>query len=195
MSGEEAPARPGEPVSRTYEEALAVLLGENLDDFRKQQALRAEIRAASEHWIEAPPERWPPLFFNWDRDPANHRFALDGLRAEDFPKHYPSGLQAAWVDVEALDAVLCAFNRRAPHELWSVGSRSKLAYVIEYVARGLPITPVLIAPHPEGICFHGGNHRYAAARASGQLAIPVLFAPDHQAALSRCLPLRSDPPA
>lgn len=160
--------------------------------FRMQQAKRAALLEDAGQWLQRPPTEWPPMKFNWDLEPAAYRFALDGMRAKEFSEAYPEGLQAAYAKIDDIEAVLCQHNRRSPEELWNVGCEHKLAWAIEYISRGLPITPVLIKPVPGSsheIMFAGGNHRYAVAWASGLLEIPVLLEPCDLQVLQRRLRL------
>jgi hypothetical protein len=163
---------------QTFEEQLAVLNGEDLSEFRSNQLLRAELAVDEKIFINQKPSLWPSLIFNWDLSFEGQRFALDGFRAKEFKRSYPEGFRLAWVSFADFDKKLCHYNRRDnEEEVWSIGEKTKTAGVIAYVARNLPITPLLINVNSEGeLCLNGGNHRYAVLKFSGADAfIPVYY--------------------
>lgn len=177
---------------QTLAEHLAVLNGENLDKFRKAQALHNEIKNEAKEFINLPPSRWPQLEFNWDLTTSGQLYALDGVEADEFLKHYPDMLCLAWVDFKEFDSKLCHFNRRVNEkDLWNSGDNAKTANMIAYLAKGLPITPPLINVNSlNELCLNGGNHRYAVAKFSGIVKfLPVYFEPSRLKSISDILDL------
>lgn len=175
------------------EEMLAGLDGEDIAHARKAQEQRAEIWTEAQQYIDLPAEHWPPLNFNWDKRAESQRFALDGKKEAEFKAIYPAGLRLGWVELSRFDPNLCHFSRRdTPEELWKLGSSTKLAEVIAYIVRGLPISPPLVMPHPtqkNELLLGGGHHRYAAAKFSGQISLPILVAPEHCEAVGSIVPV------
>ncbi len=81
---------------------------------------------------------------------------------------------AGMVNLDEFDRHLTSFNRRVDiNDLWKYGNPSKLCYVLAYLEKGLPITPPLVSVANEELCLSGGNHRYAAAKFSGQMQLPI----------------------
>lgn len=178
----------------TAAEMLALVRGEDMEQFRKEQELQKALWLESKRYRRLPAERWPPLAFNWDLTPEGQRFALDGEKEQDFRSRYPGGLRLGSVDLLAFDAKLCKLSQRGdPRDVWKHGDDSKLACVIAYLARGLPITPPLVVPvelSKKELFLRGGNHRYAAAKASGQTSLPILVEPEHCEVVSAIVPVQ-----
>lgn len=159
---------------RTIQEALAELKGISLEDYRREAAHKEKIRARGENFRLLPPSQWPQLKFNWDLTKDSQHYVYDSVSPEDFSRLHPDGLVLGYVDVSELDAKLCHFNRRhSLNELWECGNASKLSYAIAYLEAGLPITPPLVSVANEGLCLAGGNHRYTAAKFSGEARMPI----------------------
>jgi hypothetical protein len=173
-----------EPAS--FEEMLAHIEGEDLGEFRRRQAERADLWAEAQEYMELPPSQWPPLLFNWDLTPEGQRFALDGVKPDAFLEQYPQGFAVGWVALAEFDRVLCHFSRRDTEaELWQLGFSSSLASVLAYLRRGLPITPPLVRPlDSREVILQGGHHRYAAAKASSLEQLPILALKENCAAIS-----------
>lgn len=182
------------PRGMTLEEALAFARGDNMEEFRKKRDFRESISREAEQYLQLPADRWPTLTFNWDESPDGQLFALDGMKEEEFRKYYPRGFRLGWTDFAEFDANFCHYSRRdTPEELWELGCEYKLAQVIAYVRRGLPITPPLVKPlepKMKELFLGGGHHRYAAAKASGLTLLPILVEPEHCAAVSAIVPAR-----
>lgn len=176
----------------TLEEVLAVLDGQNLEAHRAQQLEQADIAEEAEQYRLVSPSEWPPLEFNWDFSEEGQRFALDGFTIESFANCCPSGLRLGWVTLKEFDAHLSTFNRRELSELWTVGDEGKLSRAIAYIRRGKPITPPLVNPMPEAkqVCLGGGNHRYAVAKFSMQLDLPIYVDVRNVEAVGFVLPVR-----
>lgn len=157
---------------------LAMVNGEDLEDFRRAQALDMELTKDSKKYRRLSADKWPPLTFNWDHAPSSQRLVLDGFDEAKFRNAYPAGLKLGRLSLIEFDNRLCHSNRRRlPDELW-IGDVGKLAKVIAYLRRGLPITPPLVAAKAGQFVLAGGNHRYTAARASGLEQLEIYVAPD-----------------
>jgi hypothetical protein len=159
---------------RTIQEALAELEGTSLEEHRREEAHKAMIRARGENFRLRPPSEWPQLAFNWDLSQGSQYYVYDACKYEEFARLHSDGLALGYVDLSEFDARLCHFNRRHNlDELWKRGNASKLCYVLAHLEAGLPITPPLVSVVPEGLCFAGGNHRYSAAKFSGEMLLPI----------------------
>ena len=177
----------------TLEETLAMLDGEDIDVHRDEQKERMKTWEIAEQYIGAPPMRWPKLEFNWDLSPEGQRFALDGVNGATFQKNYQVGFRLGWIRLADFDRKLCHHNRRdGLDELWALGDHSKLARAIAHIARGLPMTPPLIAPlgDKNEICLRGGNHRYTVAKYGRLEMLPVYAEPRDTHMLSAIIPVR-----
>jgi len=185
-----------EPMSsttpRTYEEGLACLRGEDLAEYRKKAAQRSALSAESNRYRDLPPDQWPDLQFNWDLSFEGRCHTLDGTTPETFQSHYQLGFRLGWVAIANFDAKLCHFSRRdGIEELWSLGTASKLAHLIAYLAHGFPISPPLVKPLPSGeLILQGGHHRYAAAKAKELDPIPIYVEPANVASVERIVSVR-----
>lgn len=182
---------------KTFEERLAVLNGEDLECFRRKTALRTELSAEARKYIDCPPNKWPPLIFNWDLNSESQCLSLDGVKPADFNCQYPEGFQLGWVDFAEFDAKLCHFSRRdGNEELWALGRKSNLAYVIAYLAKGFPMTPPLVGINStRELCLCGGHHRYAAAKATQCIEIlPIYFEASNYDAINNIVAVQHNGP-
>lgn len=185
-----------EPTSssnpKTHEEVLALLRGENLAEYRKKVAQRSALSAESNRYRDLPPDQWPDLKFNWDVSLEGRCRTLDGTTPETFLNVYPLGFRLGWVAIADFDPKLCHFSRRdGIEELWSLGTASKLAYLIAYLAHGFPISPPLVKPLPSGeLILQGGHHRYAAAKAKELESIPIYVEPANAVSVERIVSVR-----
>lgn len=133
------------------------------------------IEAEATEYIARHSSSWPVLTFNWDLSSASQRYSMDGLSQTEFERTFPNGVVCVWIDLVEFDEHLChASKRNGEAEVWDLGDKEKLAYLIAYLAHGSPITPPMVAVTPTNE-FHlqGGNHRYIAAKASGVLTVPI----------------------
>ena len=180
---------------QNLEEHIAVLDGEDLLAYREMLVFRKELRIEAEKFVDLPPSKWPQLSFNWDFKPESQCYALDGVKTNEFQKSYPLGFCLAWVEFSEFDNELCSFNRRNDEdEIWSIGCKSKVAEVIAYVARGLPITPILANVNClNQLCLNGGNHRYVVAKFSGVIKfLPVYYEATRYDAISNIVTLHDN---
>ncbi len=159
----------------TTAELLAVQSGQSLEEYRAERDFKDALNAESTQYVDLPAFKWPNLIFVWDFSTASQRFALDGVSQSEFVSSYPDGFVHAWVRLDEFDAHLCHQSKRETEdELWGLGSKSKLAFLIAYLRCGHPITPPLVALTVNNeFVFQGGNHRYAVAKAIGAHSLPV----------------------
>lgn len=171
------------------DELFASLEGMPVDIYRKQKAFKNDIRAKAEKIKNLPVESWPKIQINWDVSKEGQKFCLDGVKKEEFEKHYPEGFYVFWICLDAFDDVLCHYSRRGEDELWNVGSQSKLAEMIVYLSEGHPISPPLAIPLKDSneIALSGGHHRYAVAKAIGERTIPICVKADNKLEIERLL--------
>lgn len=144
-----------------------------------------EIQAESENYLNLPPDQWPAIKFNWDTSDEGMRYTVDGFSIEKFREEYPKAFRLGEVSLTDFDQKLCRYNRRdCNEELWDLGFPSKLAFLIAYLHRGLPITPPLVfVTEQNEFMFRGGHHRYAAAKASQLAKIKIYVEPEHVSAV------------
>lgn len=183
------------PISaESFEEMLALNSGESLAEYRRSAEQQRMLRQQADAYYDLPATEWPPLIFNWDLAPESQHFALDGVKPSAFLEQYPEGVILGRTTVAAFDAKLCHFSRRdGPEELWALGFKSSLAYMIAYLANGLPITPPLVAPHAEAeLVIRGGHHRYAAAKAVGLRDLLFYAEPANREAIESVIPVQWD---
>ncbi|MDT8506302.1 hypothetical protein OYC61_018505 [Alcaligenes nematophilus] len=171
---------------KTRNEVLANLRGEDSESFKEKDKERQEIIDEAKQYCYKNPKDWPILVFNWDLKAKSQRHALDGLTQKEFEEYNPQGLCLGYVVLQNFDEKLSRRNRRTEDDLWKVGDKSKLAQAIAYAARGLPITPPIatVTIDAKEVCLAGGNHRYTAAKFSGEAKIPIYVAPNDVKAVS-----------
>jgi hypothetical protein len=174
------------PTPQNFEEQLAVLDGEDLFLHRERAALRALLQIEAAEYVDKPASLWPALVFNWDLSRSSQRFSLDGTSEATFEAAYPDGFKLGWVELLDFDKRLCHFSRRdGSSELWELGTKSKLAYLLAYLSHGHPISPPLVKPViNDEFIFQGGHHRYAIAKASGVKSMPIHVHPRDQTRIS-----------
>ena len=172
----------------TTQEALAVQIGEDLGEFRKECALKTRIRNEAKKYLNTPVEKWPPIKFNWDILSTSQRFSIDGQSQEEFVENYPGGFFLGYVELAEIDKVLCHYSQRDVGELWTLGSPCRLAYLIVYLSEGRPISPPLVTPLNSGeVTLQAGHHRYAIAKAVNEHEIPIYVIPEHKTQLDNLI--------
>jgi hypothetical protein len=186
-----------EQIPLSTEEFIAGLRGKSIKEveaYRAVKKIEHEISLKSKKYKNKPPSEWPQITFNWDITIASQRFALDGVNQNDFATDYPNGFKLAWVNLKALDSKLCRHSKRNfPKELWGIGCKNKLAYLIAYLSEDRAISPPLIRVIKEKeIAINGGNHRFAVAKAIGLERIPVYYVDSEKDQLFKLLDEASD---
>jgi hypothetical protein len=163
--------------------------GWDLETYRYDEKVRESLRSLADETQGKAPEEWPKFEINWARKPESFCYAIDCTGPQKFASYNPVVL-LGWVACEEFHNILHHYNKRASHELWELGSPSKLAKVIAHASQGFPLTPVMVKPHPsskEEIFLEGGNHRYAMINAMGLISMPILANLQHKESLSRLL--------
>lgn len=157
-----------------------------MEQVRAQADEEARLTKLGKKYRKRPPSEWPPLRFEWDLDPRSQHFVYDGMSEEEFSKAHPEGLISGQVNVAEFDTVLCRHNKRSDlKELWKYNDDSKLCYAIVYLEAGRPITPPLVSEHNGELHFVGGNHRYTAAKFSGETQVTIYVMPKDKEAVQR----------
>ena len=162
--------------------------GETLESYRSKKILHSRISSEANQYIETDSSYWPPITFNWDLSREGQRFSLDGENELSFKTRYPEGFILGTVKLDALDKKLCHFSRRDEGELWTVGYKSRLAYLIVYLSEKRPISPPLVKPHLIGeVMLKGGHHRYAIAKEIGEKYIPIYVEPKYRKEIDKLM--------
>ncbi|MGP9491009.1 hypothetical protein [Psychrobacter sp. AOP7-B1-24] len=170
------------------DEVFAAIAGETLEIHQEKYKLSSRISSEASHYMETDSSDWPPITFNWDLSEEGGRFSLDGENELSFKTQYPEGLILGKVKLDALDKKLCHFSRRDEGELWTVGSKSSLAYLIVYLSEKRPISPPLVKPHLMGeVMLMGGHHRYAIAKEIGEKYIPIYVEPKYRKEIDKLM--------
>ncbi|EIA1584613.1 hypothetical protein K6783_003196 [Vibrio parahaemolyticus] len=155
------------------------------EEFNKYEALYSKecserkpfndrIRNASERWIDKPASDLPEIKINWDLSKSSQRHSLDRFTKEQFLEEYPNGFAVGHLRLEELDRCLHSFSFREKDNIWDGGSKSKLAFLIQYALEGHPVSPILVKPISEqGVILFGGHHRYALAKATDSDVVPI----------------------
>lgn len=139
----------------------------------KQIHDRRRLRAEAQKWIGVPMEDWPPFDPEWDLDQTNFHMALDGDSAASFDAYYER--VGPWMaDVEEISRSL-HYGAQRTLPPWDDAYASKTARLVAWWSGGGKVTPPLVMPCEDQICFAGGNHRFAVARAKGASSIPILI--------------------
>lgn len=170
------------------DEVFAAIAGETLEVHQDKYKLRSRISSEANQYIETDSSDWPPITFNWDLSKEGQRFSLDAENELSFKTHYPEGFILGKVKLGTLDRKLCHFSRRDKGELWTVGHKSRLAYLIVYLSEKRPISPPLVKPHLMGeVMLMGGHHRYAIAKEIGEKYIPIYVEPKYRKEIDKIM--------
>ncbi|MEL0619352.1 ParB N-terminal domain-containing protein [Psychrobacter proteolyticus] len=170
------------------DEVFAAIAGETLEVYQDKYKLRSRILSEASQYIETDSSDWPPITFNWDLSKEGQRFSLDGENELSFKTHYPEGFILGKVELEILDKKLCHFSRRDKGELWTLGRKNSLAYLIVYLSQNRPISPPLVKPHLMGeVILMGGHHRYAIAKEIGEKSIPIYVEPKYRKEIEKIM--------
>ncbi|WP_283597470.1 hypothetical protein [Photobacterium phosphoreum] len=140
-----------------------------------------------------PIDSWPPFNIIWDERSSHVHHYGDGLSSQSVSNRHPNGLKIGDVNISDLDKVTYHMNRQSVSEFWKIGLASKKSEAIEHWVNGGVMTPMMIKPHENGlqVCFAGGNHRLAVARAKSEVTIPVLFDADDERKLLNILQINN----
>lgn len=123
-------------------------------------------------------DRWPTAGqteINWDLSVPGRKHTIDlpgtwVLQPADCEQIDLSSLvlgKASFADFEPL---INSFFRLTDSSLWTRLEPRKLGMAILHIAKGWPISPVLLSLHEDGgFHFGGGSHRYQVLKRSGSL--------------------------
>ena len=175
-------------MKEILDEICANSSGRDIDDIRREEIIMRRLEPIAKQIIQIPACDWPKLNFNWDLSDNGRCYSFDRphfLPSEKDRKHayraWRENLlqyELRWFPLDIIDRKLssCCF-REVP---WvEGGSDHRLAQVIAHVSEGHPISPIVVSPNVDDTIFlAGGNHRYTAAKFSGQKMIPVYLLPE-----------------
>lgn len=182
---------PNLPKNMTSDEFLALINGEDLDTYREEKKERSRIQSKAEKLIGLPSSQWPEINFNWDLSQESQRFSLDGENQKSFKENHPNGFLLGMVKLEDFDNKLCHFSRRDEGELWELGFKSKLAFLIAYLSEGGNISPPFVKPlETDEVILQGGHHRYAIAKEIKVREIPIHIEPNDQSRINDIINVR-----
>ena len=168
-------------IGSILDKIVAENSGETLEVYRANKMLRLKISKEANQYIDTDSLHWPPITFNWDLSKKGQRFSLDSENELSFETYYPEGFILGKVKLDDFDKKLCHFSRRDEGELWKVGCKSSLAYLIVYLSERRLISPPLVKPHIMGeVMIQGGHHRYAIAKEIGEVYIPIYIEPQYK---------------
>ncbi len=175
-------------MGMTTRELLRTLGGECIEQVRADIALENRIESISRGYVDKPVEDWPELEFCWDFSVESQRFAFDGMSPNDAKALEAYDLICGLVRLDQFDGKLCVRSSKSKQEFWSVGDKSKLAYLIVYLSENRPVTPPYIVPLENGEIFiEGGNHRYAVAKQLDLSQFPIYVSREHKEAIEQLL--------
>ena len=175
-------------MDEIIDKILADNSGETLEGYRANKKLRSKIISEANQYVNTDSSLWPPITFNWDLSKEGQRFSLDGENEVSFKTHYPEGFTLGKVELNTLDKKLCHFSRRNEGELWKVGCKSILAYLIVYLSQKRPISPPILNPNINSeIMLQGGHHRYAIAKEINEKYIPIYVEPRHKKEINQII--------
>lgn len=142
------------------------------------------------------PDRWPTAGqteINWDLSVPGRKHTIDlpgtwVLQPADCEQIDLSSLvlgKASFADFEPL---INSFFRLTDSSLWTRLEPRKLGMAILHIAKGWPISPVLLSLHEDGgFHFGGGSHRYQVLKRSGSPHFYFLAEPDDVPAINKQL--------
>ncbi len=180
-------------VNRTpspFDQIYAEQAGLSIEQYMNEKKINLEITREAERYIDTTSDTWPVIKINWDLAIDSQCFSLDGTNQKTFEEYYPNGFCQGWVSLFEFDKVLCHYSRRDKGELWDVGFKSKLAFLIVYLSKGLPISPPFVCPNSAlkgQTILRGGHHRYAIAKEIGEKNIPIHFKPEDKISIENLM--------
>lgn len=145
------------------------------DDLRRRKSLISRVSELCSKWTDLPVELWPEIEINWDVKLESQYYCLDRYSPIQFHEDYPKGFAIGYVNLQEFDEILNHFSRRDDGELWELGFKDKLSFLIQYTSENNPLSPPLVKPCIESreVILSGGNHRYALAKAINCTVIPI----------------------
>lgn len=142
------------------------------------------------------PDKWPTAGLteiNWDLSVPARRHTIDlpdprGLQPADCEQIDISSLVLGKASFADFDPLLHPYFRLTDSSLWVELINPKLGKAILHIAKGWPISPVLLSVHEYGgFHFGGGTHRYQVLKRSGIPHFYFLAMPDDVSAINKQL--------
>lgn len=142
------------------------------------------------------PGRWPSAGLteiNWDLSVPGRRHTIDlpgswVLQPADCEQIDISSLVLGKASFADFDPLLHPCFRLTDSSLWARLDHRKLGMAIFHIAKGWPVSPVLLSLHEDGgFHFGGGFHRYQVLMRSGTPHFYFLAEPDDVPAINKQL--------
>ncbi|EPM7413982.1 hypothetical protein ABLU56_02810 [Klebsiella sp. GN_Kp186] len=142
------------------------------------------------------PDRWPTAGqtdINWDLSVPGRRHSiyLPGprvLQPADCEQIDLSSLVLGKASFADFDPLINSFFRLTDSSLWVELTNPKLGKAILHIAKGWPVSPVLLSVHEDGgFHFGDGTHRYEVLKRSGTPHFYFLAMPDDVSAINKQL--------
>ncbi|MCM5774745.1 hypothetical protein M4C69_23880 [Klebsiella pneumoniae] len=142
------------------------------------------------------PDRWPTAGQTeiiWDLSVSGRRHTIDlpspgVLQPADYERIDLSSLVLGKVSFADFDPLLYPCFRLADSSLWVELTNPKLGKAILHIAKGWPISPVLLSVHEYGgFHFGGGTHRYQVLKRSGTTHFYFLAMPGDVSTINKQL--------
>ncbi|GKO05678.1 hypothetical protein U4T44_00570 [Klebsiella pneumoniae] len=163
-------------------------------------APRDELFRISDDEIDAleglSPDRWPTAGqtdINWDLSVPGHRHTIDlpdprVLQPADCEQIDLSSLVLGKASFADFDPLLHSCFRLTDSGLWVELTNPKLGKAILHIAKGWPVSPVLLSVHEDGgFHFGDGTHRYEVLKRTGTPHFYFLAMPDDVSAINKQL--------
>ncbi|HDY8629496.1 hypothetical protein [Klebsiella pneumoniae] len=145
-------------------------------------------------WV--PPDRWPTAGLteiNWDLSVPGRRHSIGRLdprilQPADCEQIDLSSLVLGKACFADFDPLLHPRFRLTDSSLWGELTNPKLGKAILHIAKGWPVSPVLICVHEYGgFHFGDGTHRYQVLKRSGSPHFYFLAEPEDVSAINKQL--------
>ncbi|EOU1315939.1 hypothetical protein ACNSVY_004151 [Klebsiella quasipneumoniae] len=142
------------------------------------------------------PDSWPTAGqteINWDLSVPGRRHAIDlpgprALQPADGEQIDLSSLVLGKASFADFDPLLHPCFRLTDSSLWVELTNPKLGKAILHIAKGWPVSPVLLSVHEYGgFHFGEGTHRYEVLKRSGTPHFYFLAMPDDVSAINKQL--------
>ncbi|MEL1723062.1 MULTISPECIES: hypothetical protein [Klebsiella] len=142
------------------------------------------------------PNRWPTAGqtdINWDLSVPGRRHTIDlsdprVLQPADCEQIDLSSLVLGKASFADFDPLLHSCFRLTDSGLWVELTNPKLGKAILHIAKGWPVSPVLLSVHEDGgFHFGDGTHRYEVLKRTGTPHFYFLAMPDDVSAINKQL--------
>ncbi|HFS8383588.1 MULTISPECIES: hypothetical protein [Klebsiella pneumoniae complex] len=146
-----------------------------------------------------PPDKWPTIGqteINWDLSVPGRKWTIAPsapwlLQPADSEQVDIASMVLGKASFADFDPLINSFFRLTDSSLWTRLEPRKLGMAILHIAKGWPISPVLLSLHEDGgFHFGGGSHRYQVLKRSGSPHFYFLAEPDDVPAINKQLPVQ-----